>query len=173
MGQVEEKVRKTETRIEGIQNRLDKVQKELEEANLVLRNQESKLEDTKKNIEEWAAEVSSEAGAMAQGSRGAAPAASPLDSADADCFSELLLEKLRHQLENCGDDRKAQVDLLRAVKCYNEQLQLVRDAAAKAKEEARAAAEARNTDPMEEDGLDEEQRNIRALAKASARVSPY
>ena len=88
-------------------------------------------------------------------------------------FIGASVEKLQHQVENCGDDRKAQVDLLKAVKCYNEQLQLARDAAAKAKEEARAAAEARNTDPMEEDGLDEEQKKIRALAKASARVSPY
>ncbi len=97
---------------------------------------------------------------------------------DADCLSGLLLKKLQHQVEDCGDDGKAQVDLLKAVKCYNEQMQLARDTAAKVREEARAA-EARNTDPMDEDknedGLDEERKNIMALAKAagSAKVSPY
>ena len=73
-------------------------------------------------------------------------------------------------MEACGDDKQAQGDLLKAVRCYNEHLQLAKETAAK-----EAAAKAAD-DPMdldEQGDQDEESRKAKFEAKHLARVSPY
>ncbi len=103
---------------------------------------------------------------------------------DSECLLGLLLKKFQHQVEDCGDEEKLRVDLLKAVKCYHEQMQQAKEApAARTMEAAMAeAASAKKLDEDErkerlgqegEEGLDEEQRNVRAKTLASARVAPY
>ena len=114
--------------------------------------------------------MSSEAGAAAQGSRVPAQAAASADTGDTDSLSELLFDKLRHQVEACGDDRQAQGDLLKAIRCYNEHLQRAKETAAK---EAAAKALAEPMDLDKQGALDEESRKAKFEAKHLARVSPY
>ncbi len=123
LGQLHDKIKKSETRVQNVQNRLANVQKELDEANGALQRQRTKLENTQKQMEDCAAElalrsdgsksaVRSEEGdgqRLAEAVRG--------KTVDADSLLSMLHELLQRQID-AGDDGAHNQGLFQAVKGY-------------------------------------------------------